>query len=131
VLRSPTAGWPQADTAGVPPEPHRSLTVDNNVIEREATVRLRRVSRVATGTAWTVLLAAADASSEGPKCPSSRVLHGFGALAKPGAKRQMPSLTAWLSMPLTGMKINQTCVADIRVPKAKNGGICCRADWST
>jgi hypothetical protein len=43
---------------------------------------------MATGTAWTVLLAAADTSSEGPKCPSSRVLHGFGALAKPGAKRQ-------------------------------------------
>src|ERR1017187_202754 len=30
----------------------------------------------------------ADTSSEGPKCPSSRVLHGLGALAKPGAKRQ-------------------------------------------
>jgi len=43
---------------------------------------------VATRTAWTVLLAAADTSSEGPKCPSSRVLHGLGALAKPGAKRQ-------------------------------------------
>jgi hypothetical protein len=43
---------------------------------------------VATGTAWTVLLAAADTSSEGPVCPSSRVLHGFGALAKPGANRQ-------------------------------------------
>ena len=41
-----------------------------------------------TGTAWTVLLAAADTSSEGPKCPSARVLHGLGALAKPGAKRQ-------------------------------------------
>ena len=43
---------------------------------------------MATGTAWTVLLAAADTSSEGPKCPSARVLHGLGALAKPGAKRQ-------------------------------------------
>jgi hypothetical protein len=30
----------------------------------------------------------ADTSSEGPKCPSARVLHGLGALAKPGAKRQ-------------------------------------------
>jgi len=43
---------------------------------------------VVTGRAWTVLLAAADTSSEGPKCPSARVLHGFGTLAKPGAKRQ-------------------------------------------
>jgi hypothetical protein len=43
---------------------------------------------VVTGRAWTVLLAAADTSSEGPKRSSSRVLHGFGALAKPGAKRQ-------------------------------------------
>ena len=41
-----------------------------------------------TGTAWTVLPAAADTSSEGPKRPTSRVLHGFGAWAKPGAKRQ-------------------------------------------
>jgi len=40
------------------------------------------------GTPWTVLLAAADTSSEGPKRPASRVLHGFGAWAKPGAKRQ-------------------------------------------
>ena len=43
---------------------------------------------MATGTAWTVLLAAADTSSEGPKCHSSRVLHGLGAWAKPGAQRQ-------------------------------------------
>ena len=43
---------------------------------------------MATGTAWTVLLAAADTSSEGPKRPFSRVLHGLGVLAKPGAKRQ-------------------------------------------
>jgi len=43
---------------------------------------------VPAGTAWTVLLAAADTSSAGPKCPSSRVLHGFGVLAKPGAKGQ-------------------------------------------
>ena len=49
---------------------------------------LRRSYGVATGTAWKVLLAAADTSSAGPKCPSSRVLHGLGALAKPGAKRQ-------------------------------------------
>ena len=41
-----------------------------------------------TGTAWTVLLAAADTSSVGPKRPAARVLHGFGTLAKPGAKRQ-------------------------------------------
>ena len=51
-------------------------------------MRVRGGSGVATGTAWTVLLAAADTSSEGPKCPSARVLHGLGALAKPGAKRQ-------------------------------------------
>ena len=43
---------------------------------------------MATGTAGTVLLAAADTSSERPKCPSARVLHGLGALAKPGARRQ-------------------------------------------
>ena len=43
---------------------------------------------MATGTAWTVLLAAADTSSEGPKRLSAHVLHGLGALAKPGAKRQ-------------------------------------------
>ena len=41
-----------------------------------------------TGTAWTVQLTAADTSSEGPKRPTARVLHGFGAWAKPGAKRQ-------------------------------------------
>ena len=41
-----------------------------------------------TGTAWTVRLAAADTSSEGPKRPAARVLHGFGAWAKPGAQRQ-------------------------------------------
>jgi hypothetical protein len=51
-------------------------------------VSLRRGPGMATGRAWAVLLAAADASSEGPKRPSARVLHGFGALAKPGAKRQ-------------------------------------------
>ena len=33
-------------------------------------------------------MAAADTSSEGPKRPSARVLHGLGALAKPGAKHQ-------------------------------------------
>ena len=49
---------------------------------------LRRGSGVATGRAWAVLLAAADTSREGPKRPSARVLQGFGALAKPGAKRQ-------------------------------------------
>ena len=43
---------------------------------------------MATGTAGAVRLAAADTSSEGPKCPSARVLHGLGALAKPGAKHQ-------------------------------------------
>ena len=35
-----------------------------------------------------VLLAAADTSSEGPKRPAARVLHGSGAWAKPGAQRQ-------------------------------------------
>jgi hypothetical protein len=49
-------------------------------------VCLRRGSGVATGRAWAVLLAAADTSREGPKLPSSRILQGFGALAKPGAK---------------------------------------------
>jgi hypothetical protein len=51
-------------------------------------VCLWRGSGVATGTAWRVLLAAADTISEGPQCPASRVLHGFGAWAKPGAKGQ-------------------------------------------
>ena len=41
-----------------------------------------------TGTAWTVLLAAADTSSAGPKRPAARALHGLCALAKPGAQRQ-------------------------------------------
>ena len=54
----------------------------------EATVRLRRGNGVPTGTAWTVLLTAADLSSEGLKRPAARVLHGFGALAKPCAQRQ-------------------------------------------
>ena len=49
---------------------------------------LRRGQGVVTGRAWAVLLAAADTSSEGPKRPASRVLHGFSALAEPGAKRQ-------------------------------------------
>ena len=73
---------------GTAPDPHRSLPVDNIVIYREAPVSLRRGPGMATGRAWAVLLAAADASSEGPKRPSARVLHGFGAMAKPGAKRQ-------------------------------------------
>jgi hypothetical protein len=72
---------------GTAPDPHRSLPVDNYVIYRETTVCLRRGSGVVTGTAWKVLLAAADTSSEGPKCLAARVLHGFGAWAKPGAKR--------------------------------------------
>jgi hypothetical protein len=51
---------------------------------------------VATGTAWTVLLAAAETSSEGQKGPSARVLHGLGALAKPGAKCQTQAgLAGW------------------------------------
>ena len=51
---------------------------------------------MATGTAWPVLLAAADTSSEGPRRPSARVLHGLGALAKPGAKRQTQEVgTGW------------------------------------
>ena len=43
---------------------------------------------MAAGTVWTALLGAAEASSEGPKCPYSRVLHGFWELARPGAKLQ-------------------------------------------
>ena len=43
---------------------------------------------MATETAWTVLLAAADTGSGGLKCPVAPVLQGFGRLAKPGAKRQ-------------------------------------------
>ena len=39
-------------------------------------MRLRRGLRVATETAWPVLLAAADTSSEGAKCPATRVLIG-------------------------------------------------------
>ena len=74
--------------SGTAPDPHRILTVDNIVIYGEDTVWLRGGLGVVTGRAWTVLLAAADTSSEGPKCPSARVLHGLGALAKPGAKRQ-------------------------------------------
>jgi hypothetical protein len=73
---------------GTATDPHRILAVDNNVIYGEDTVCLRRGWGVAAGTAWTVLLAAADTSSGGPKCPSSRVLHGLGAWAKPGARRQ-------------------------------------------
>ena len=49
---------------------------------------LRRGWRVVTGTAWTVLLAAADTSSGELKCPFSPVLHGFARLAKPGTERQ-------------------------------------------
>ena len=59
-------------------------------------MRARRGSGVATGTAWTVLLAAADTGSEGPKCPFARVLHGLGASAKPGSKRQTQAgVTGW------------------------------------
>ena len=59
-------------------------------------MRIRRGYGVATGTAWTVLLAAADTSSGGLKCPFSPVLHGFGRLAKPGAKRQtQEGLAGW------------------------------------
>ena len=43
---------------------------------------------MATGTAWTVLLAVADTTSGGLKCPVALVLHGLGRLAKPVAKRQ-------------------------------------------
>jgi hypothetical protein len=43
---------------GTAPDPHRSLTVDNIVIYGEDTVCLRRGWGVATGRAWTVLLAA-------------------------------------------------------------------------
>ena len=41
-----------------------------------------------TGTAWAVLLAGADTSSGGLKCPVAPVLHGLDRLAKPQAKRQ-------------------------------------------
>jgi hypothetical protein len=57
-------------------------------------VSLRRGWRVATGTAWTVLLAAADTSSGGLKCPFSPVLHGLGRLTKPSAKRQAQEAVA-------------------------------------
>ena len=50
--------------------------------------RLRTGEQKTNTTAWTVPLAAPHTSSEEPKCPSARVLHGLGALAKPGAKRQ-------------------------------------------
>ena len=61
---------------------------------------------MATGTAGTVLLAAADTSSEGPKCPSSRVLDGFGALAKPGAKRQtQEGVAGWPDSVVWGAKL--------------------------
>ena len=57
---------------------------------------LRRGQGVATGRAWAVLLAAANTSGEGPKRPSARVLHGLGALAKPGAKRQtLEGVAGW------------------------------------
>ena len=55
---------------------------------------LRRGSGVATGTAWTILLAAAPTSSGGLKCTFSPVLHGLGRLAKPGAKRQTQETVA-------------------------------------
>ena len=84
----PNRRWMPRGLYGPSPDTRRTLTVDNNVIYGECPMRLRRGWGVATGTAWSVLLAAADTSSERPKCPSSRVLHGFGALAKPGAKRQ-------------------------------------------
>ena len=51
-----------------------------------ATVWLRRGWGVAT-TAWAVLLAAANTGSEGPKCPSSRVLQGLGAFEVSGSGR--------------------------------------------
>jgi hypothetical protein len=57
-------------------------------------VCLRRGSGVATGTAWTILLAAAPTSSGGLKCTFSPVLQGLGRLAKPGAKRQTQETVA-------------------------------------
>src|ERR1035438_10301937 len=45
---------------GTVPAPHRPPTADNIVIYGGGPVRVRRGSGVATGTAWTVLLAAAD-----------------------------------------------------------------------
>ena len=47
-----------------------------------------------TGTAWTILLAAAPTSSGWLKCTFSPVLHGLGRLAKPGAKRQTQEAVA-------------------------------------
>ena len=55
---------------------------------------LRRGSGVATGRAWTILLAAAPTSSGGLKRTFSSVLHGLGRLAKPGAKRQTQETVA-------------------------------------
>ena len=55
---------------------------------------LRRGYGVATGTAWTILLAAAPTSSGGLKCTFSPFLHGLGGLAKPGAKRQTQETVA-------------------------------------
>ena len=49
---------------------------------------------MATGTAWTILLAAAPTSSGGLKCTFSPVLQGLGRLAKPGAKRQTQETVA-------------------------------------
>jgi hypothetical protein len=49
---------------------------------------------VATGTAWTILLAAAPTSSGGLKCTFSPVLHNLGRLAKPSAKRQTQEAVA-------------------------------------
>ena len=47
-----------------------------------------------TGTASTILLAAAHTSSGGLKCTFFPVLHGLGRLAKPGAKRQTQETVA-------------------------------------
>ena len=49
---------------------------------------------MATGRAWTILLAAAHTSSGGLKCTFSPVLQGLGRLAKPGATRQTQEAVA-------------------------------------
>jgi hypothetical protein len=77
---------------GTAPDPHRILTVASPWITMLSTVRLRCAYGEARvwprGQPGRSCLQQADTSSAGPKCPSARVLHGLGALAKPGAQRQ-------------------------------------------
>ena len=69
---------------GTAPDPHRTLTISSPWITMLSTVTIRRGYGVATGTAWTVLLAAADTSSEGPKCLSAHVLRGLAVWCRVG-----------------------------------------------